>query len=104
MSTDVLKKAFIPQFLAAGEQKFYRSLLFYGLKKMILINKGEYKGVTPDVAFLDYHDRLIILYRREGEEAYLQVAKLFRRAAHKLYRIMLKKQMTAVNVKFLNLV
>ncbi len=104
MSTDVLKKAFIPKYLAAGEQKFYRLLLLYALNKLVFISKEGNTGITPDLAFLDYHDRFIILYRREGEEVYLRVAKLFRRAAHKVYRIMLKKNMTSVNEKFLNLV
>jgi hypothetical protein len=104
MSADVLKTEFVPKYLATGEQKFYRFLLVYALNKLVLIDKGIYKGTTPDLEFLDYHDRFIILYRREGDEVYLQVARLFRKAAHKIYRLMLKKQMTPPNAKFLNLV
>jgi len=104
MSVDILKQEFIPKYLASGEQKFYRFLLVYALNKLIAIEKEVYKGEIPNLEFLEYHDRFIILYRREGDEVYLQVARLFRKAAHKIYRIMLKKKMTEVNLKFLNLV
>lgn len=76
----------------------------YALNKLVLINKGTHIELTPDLEFLDYHNRFIILYRREGEEVYLRVARIFRKAAHRIYRIMLKKDMTAPNAKFLNLV
>lgn len=104
MSIDDLKKEFVPKYLAVGEQKFYRFLLMYALNKLVIINKGTNIDLTPDLEFLDYHNRFIILYRREGEEVYLQVARIFRKAAHRIYRIMLKKGMTAPNAKFLNLV
>lgn len=104
MSVDVLKQEFVPKYLAAGEQKFYRFLLIYAINKLIAIQQDTYKGEIPNLEFLSYHDRFIILYRREGEEVYLQVARLFRKAAHKIYRIMLKKKMTEINPKFLNLV
>lgn len=104
MSTDGLKKEFVPKYLAVGEQKFYRFLLVYALNKLVFIDKGTYIDTTPDLEFLDYHNQFIILYRREGEEVYLQVARLFRKAAHRIYRIMLKKGMTVPNAKFLNLV
>lgn len=104
MSADILKQEFVPKYLATGEQKFYRFILVYALNKLVLIEQKTYKGDLPNLEFLGYHDRFIILYRREGEEVYLQLAKLFRKAAHKIYRIMLKKNMTAVDPKFLNLV
>lgn len=104
MSTDSLKKEFVSKYLAVGEQKFYRFLLVYALNKLVLVDKGAPIDPTPDLEFLDYYNRFIILYRREGEEVYLRLARLFRKAAHKIYRIMLKKEMTAPNAKFLNLV
>lgn len=104
MSAEVLKKEFIPKYLATGDEKFYRFLLTYALKKLVLINNGTYKGISPDLELLDYYDRFLVLYRREGDEVYLQLARLFRRSAHRIYRIMLKKSMTIVNNKFLNLV
>lgn len=104
MSAEVLKKEFIPKYLATGDEKFYRFLLTYALKKLVLINNGTYKGISPDLELLDYYDRFVTLYRIEGDEVYLQLSRLFRKSAHRIYRIMLKKNMTITNNKFLNLV
>lgn len=104
MSVEALKKNFVPKYLATGERKFYRFLLLYALNKLIYIEKGSFKGKSPELEFLDYYDQFIILYRREGEEVYLDLARVFRRAGHKVYRVMLKKKMTERNAKFLNLV
>lgn len=103
MSAEVLKKEYMPKYLD-GEHTFYRFLLISSMKKLILILKGEYKGVSPELELLDYYDQFIILYRREGDQVYLGMASVLRRAAHKIYRIMLKKKMTSYNLKFLNLV
>lgn len=103
MIAEVLKKEYIPKYIN-GEQKFYRMLLFSALQKMLLIRKGEYKGVTPEIEYLGYYEQFIILYRREGDASYLSMARLFRKAAHRIYRLMLKKKMTSYNSKFLNLV
>lgn len=104
MTVDTLKKEFLPKYLSNGEVKFYNFLLFYAVGKLMAIDKKEYKGIPPNLEFLEYHDQFIILYRREGEEIYLKIAKVFRRAAHKIYRIMLKKKLSPRNNKFLNLV
>ena len=104
MSVEALKEKFVPKYLAAGEIKFYRFLILYALNKLIYIEKGSYKGTSPEVEFLECYDQAIILYRREGEEVYLDLGRVFRRAAHKVYRAMLKKKMVEKNPKFLNLV
>ena len=104
MQADTLKTEFVPKYLAQGESKFYRFLIMYAVNKFVFIQKGTYKGISPELELLDYYDQLIILYRREGEEVYLQLAKLFRKAAHKIYRTMLKNDMIPHNAKFLNLV
>lgn len=104
MSENILKQEFVPKYLASGEEKFYKFLLVYALNKLIAIEKKLYKGISPDLELLDYHDQFIILYRREGEGVYLHLAKCFRKAAHKIYRAMLKKDMITRNSKFLNLV
>jgi len=104
MSVEALKKEFVPKYLAAGESKFYRFLLLYALNKLVYIEKGTYKGISPELELMGYYDQFIILYRREGEEVYLDLGRVFRRAAHKIYRVMLKKKMTEKNIKFLNLV
>lgn len=105
MSVEMLKEKFVPKYIAAGEpNKFYRFLLFYALNKMVLIDQGFLKEAIPNVAFLDCHDQFIILYRREGEEHYLHIARAFRRAAHKIYRVLLKRGMVQQNSRFLNVV
>jgi hypothetical protein len=104
MSVDGLKKEFVPKYLAVGEQKFYNFLLTYALNKLISIEKGSYTGESPELEFLDYYERFMILYRREGEDVCLDLARVFRKAAHKIYRVLLKKNKTERNLKFLNLV
>jgi hypothetical protein len=104
MSIDSLKEEYVPKYAADGEEKFYHYLLVSAVNKLVLIDQGKYKGTSPELEFLDFYDRFIILYRREGDAVYLRVAHLLRKAAHKIYRIMLKKNMTASNAKFLNLV
>jgi hypothetical protein len=104
MNTEGIKTNLVPEFLANGEEKFYRSIIFIALQKLVLMDKGAYRGILPHLEYLDYYDRFIILYRREGDEVYLSIAKMLRKAAHKIYRIMLKKKMTVPNTKFLTLV
>lgn len=104
MNVDNLKKDFIAKYKSGGNEKFYRFLLVYAVQKLILLEKQEFPVTPPNLEFLDYHDQFIILYRREGEEVYLEVAKVFRKVAHKIYRVMLKKNLTPRNDKFLNLI
>lgn len=104
MNQDILKKEFVSKYIKEGEEKFYRFLLLYSINKLMAISDGKYNGISPELELMDYHDRLIILYRREGDTVYCDLAKLFRKAAHKIYRVMLKKDMTPKNAKFLNLV
>lgn len=109
----VLKKEFVPKYLAVGEDRFYRFLLEYANQKMEEIEKPKSKSkkkekeieiVSPNLEFLDYYERFLVLYRREGDPLYLDIAGLFRKAAHRVYRIMLKRGMTPPNGKFLHLV
>lgn len=104
MNAEIFKKEIITKYTLEGDNKFYKSLLIMSLNKLVLINQNSYKGILPHLELLTYHDQLVVLYRREGKEIYLQAAKIFRRAAHKIYRIMLKKKMSQFNHKFLNVV
>lgn len=97
-------KIFAVKYKELGAYRFYRFLMVHALNKLVLIDKNEYKSVLPNLELIEYHDKFIILYRREGDEIYLEIAKLFRKVAHKIYRIMLKKNMTPPNRKFLTLV
>lgn len=104
MSVEALKKEFAPKYLAGGKLKFYRFLLLYALNKLICIEKQTYKGVSPELEFMECYNQSITLYRREGESIYLDLSCVFRKAGHKIYRTMLKKKMIEKNSKFLNLV
>ena len=104
MNVDFLEKEFVTKYTSVGEYKFYQFLLMYAINKLVHIEKGDYKGISPDLEFLEYHDQFMILYRRLGKDIYITIAKSFRKAAHKVYRIMLKKKLTERNLKFLNLV
>jgi len=103
MDADLIKKDFLPRYLSDGDEKFYKYLLILSINKLLLVAKGSYKNY-PNLELLDWYNQSIILYRREGKEVYLQISRVFRRAAHKIYRIMLKKHMSEVDFKFLNLV
>jgi hypothetical protein len=104
MSIAFLKKEFLSRYLAVGPDKFYRELLTYCIKKIMEAQKEKKENLTVNLELLDYYDQLIILYRREGDSNYLDLAKLIRKAAHKIYRVMLKQNLTNKNNRFLNLV
>jgi hypothetical protein len=101
---EALKKEFIPKYLAIGDVKFYKFLLTYAVNKMIALEKGDYKGISPEIELLSYCDQFLVLYRKEGEEVHFNLAKVFRKAGHKIYRILLKKELTVKNDKFLTLI
>lgn len=103
MNHEFLKKEFLSKYLALGKNKFYNALLFYSTKKMLSAQQQN-NTILVNLELLEYHDQFIILYRREGDQNYLEVAKLLRKAAHKMYRLMLKHNLTPKNDKFLNLV
>lgn len=104
MDGDLFKNEFVAKYMAVGEEGFYKFLLVKAITKMAAIESGSYKGISPELEFLNYSDRFIILYRREGESKFLNLSRIFRKAAHRIYRVMLKKSMTAHNPKFLNAV
>lgn len=102
MKENILKE-FLDKYKLIGEEKFYKFLLVYSIKKLIFFEK-ENKVSQPNLELLEIHNQFIILYRREGEDIYLNIAKVFRKAAHKIYRVMLKKGLINKSDKFLNLV
>lgn len=95
----------VSKYKEIGEYRFYRFLMLQALNALVSLEKDTHTGTPPNLEFLNYYDRFIILYRREGDPAQLEVARIFRKIAHKVYRIMLKKDMIpAPDKKFLNLV
>lgn len=101
---EFLKTQFLSKYKETGEYKFYQFLLAYSMQKLVEIEKKQYTGIYPNVELLNFHDKFIKIYRKEGDEVYLDIAKFFRKAGHKVYRIMLKKNMIQKDKKFLTLV
>jgi len=101
MQSDI-KKLFINKYSALGEERFFKFLISYALKRKVDIDTGKY---NPAMELIDYYDMFLKLYRREGDIIYLDIARQFRKAANKIYRILLNKKMiTKNNDKFLNIV
>jgi hypothetical protein len=103
MLPDSAKKLFLSKYSDIGQEKFYKFLLSYAINKSVDYNSGKDK-VNPAMEMLEYHDKFMILYRREGDYKYIEIAKLFRKTAHKIYRILIKKNIIERNAKFLNTV
>jgi len=116
MIPEEAKKLFLDKYASIGDEKFYKFLLNYAINKVVAnqeepakSNKGQRgkfqpKGISPEMELMDYYDKFLVLYRREGDIAYLEVAKIFRKASHKIYRMLLKKNAISMNNRFLNAV
>ena len=112
---DNIKTLFINKYTAVGEEKFYKFLITYALNRIVEPVEKDKNSTAEPVAkdknpfnpaleLMDYYDMFLKLYRREGEDVYLELSRQFRKAAHKIYRVMLKKGLTERNFKFLQLV
>jgi hypothetical protein len=97
------KKIFVAKFASFGEDKFYKFLLNYAVNK-IVSNNGDPNALSPEIELMDYHDKFLSLYRRENDEVYLDIARICRRAAHRMYRVLIKKNPDMRNGRFLNAV
>ena len=101
MSNFKQKQEFYNTYNKLGPEKFYRSLLASAVESMA---KSKETKIAPDLELLDFYEKFLIVSRREDDAAYLDIAILCRKAAHKVYRVLLKKELTARNGKFLNIV
>jgi hypothetical protein len=102
MDLEILKKDLLNKYNKLGYEKFYNSLLIYAVT--LITNNTEENKVYPEKEFLKMYDQFLILYRREGDIKLLEIARIFRRAAHTIYRYMLNKNIINKSTKFLNLV
>lgn len=92
------------KYRAIGARDFYRFLLTTGISKLVKIKNNDYDGISPEIEFLNYSDQLLFLYRRHNNEDLIEMSRIYRKAAHKLYRLQVKKNFIPKNYKFLNLV
>lgn len=109
MQNDNVIKLFVNKYSSIGEDKFYKFLINYALSRTVELSTKDNKSKSskihnPALELMDYYDMLLKLYRREGDNIYLDLSRQFRKAAHKIYRISLKKGLMEKNNKFLNIV
>ncbi len=102
--SDNIKKLFINKYTTIGEEKFYKFLITYALNRIVEPSEKDKLPFNPALELMDYYDMFLKLYRREGDDIYLELSRQFRKAAHKIYRVILKKGLTERNSKFLQLV
>lgn len=103
MTEDLSKSEFYKKYAYVGEAKFYRFLLCYGVNKIVKVEKDE-TFISPEIELLELSNKFLFSYRRQSNLEFLEISKLLRKAANKIYRMMLKKDLTNHNNKFFNLV
>lgn len=101
MELENIKREFVNKFKSEGSEKFYKFLLFCAINKL---TKDSDEKINVSLEYLNLHDKFMILFRREGDKIYLDIAKSFRKAGHKIYRFMLKRGWSQKSQKFLNVV
>lgn len=100
MIPEHLKKQFILKYHSGGGDKLYRFLISYAVERMA----DENKSMSPEIELFDLYEKFLSLYRQEDDLTLLEISKICRRAAHKVYRIFMKQNLIDKNVKFLNVV
>ncbi len=100
MTNEEIQKIFINKYATAGSDKFYNFLITYALNRISNITKNS----NPALELLEYYEMFLKLYRKENLKIYLDLSRQFRRAANKIYRIILKKNLIEKNIKFLNVI
>jgi hypothetical protein len=89
---------YVEYFHKKGEDALCKYIVGLGLRRGL-------KVPNPDLEILYIADSFFALYRSTGKEVYFDMGRVFRRAAHKIYRIFLKTDKDKeVNAKFLNMV
>ena len=67
-----------------GENGLYRRAIGAGFLRLA-------KNNNPDLEILDYADAFFSLYRRTGDDSYFSIGKALRRAAHAVYRELMRQ-------------
>ena len=91
---------YVEYFHKKGEDALCKYIIGLGLKR------GLKRGLNiqnPELEILYISESFFALYRSTGKEVYFDMGRVFRRAAHKIYRIFLKTDKEKeINAKFLN--
>ena len=104
MKSNALKHDWISKYRTVGHDRFFKFLLSYGNDRLLKIQENSSSGISPEIEFIEYAEHFLVLFRRTGEMDYFTLAAIFRRAAHKIYRVGLKQKITKPNKKFSQLV
>jgi hypothetical protein len=102
MMQEDIRNIFLAKYAKAGNEQFFNFLVEYATTRVD--NVHEIKGATPELELMNYYDQFLEMYREDGEPIYLEMAKVFRRAGHKIYLLMVKREMIRKSEKFLNIV
>lgn len=98
---DKLKLVFFAKYQKMGPLGFYKYLLSNAAKQMVLIKNDEYKGILPHVELLNFYEKSLVLFRRDNNQHIFEMAKTFRRAAHKIYRMMINCSLAKFDGRFI---
>jgi len=81
-----------------GVDGIYRHVVAIGIINSVNVQ-------NPEIEILDTAEAFFSLYRRTGENAYFEIARTLRKAAHKIYREFLRiNSNKEINMRFLNVV
>ncbi|HLG27278.1 MAG TPA: hypothetical protein VI423_05790 [Paenisporosarcina sp.] len=91
-------KTYLEMIVEHGEEGLYRRAIGMGIMRYASNVKH------PEVELLDLSEAFFIAYRRGEEEILFSIGKALRRAAHTLYRKLVKDDNKEINNRFLNVV
>lgn len=93
-------RLFVKKLHELGEDKFYQFLCSYASNS----SPDDRKKQSPEIELMNYADRFLHLYRKENVDIYSTISFIFKRAAHKIYHILLKQSKTKKSRRFLNII
>ena len=101
MENKVLTPDYMGKYRILGRERFFNFIVVFGIDKLAKLKNKEYDGVLPHIEFMDHYENILTAYRRGAGEEYLELAKTFRKAAHKIYRVGLQQKIIRKSNKFL---
>jgi hypothetical protein len=94
--TEKQVKTYLDMLSQHGEDGLYRKAVGTGIIRFATIKE-------PDVELLEISDAFFAMFRRNGDEVLFTMGKVFRRAAHTLFRQIRKEDLNP-NKRFLQMV
>lgn len=91
-------RKFLHKYSMVGDEKFYNFLVKFSLDQRSIPDER-----SSALKLMDYHAVFLKLYRKEGDEIYADIARVFRKAAHKVFRVLCRRGLESRNNIFLYL-